>query len=325
MPNPITAIFPLAAPQDTDLSVASENASTSLTASASSNDSTLTVASTAGFNVPCVLALDNELVLAVTAPLSTQFAGVIRGFAGTVASTHTNNTEVDALYTAYHHNVVAAELEAIGGWLFQSSMSGLRNNQNLMAWSEAFERWGTLNGVSIVQTNAQGPDGLTTARVLQDGTTLGFQGLSAAVASPTAGLRYIWSIYAKAYTGGPLVVLGQNIQGDTTRCAWFDLNAGAVLTVGSNAQATIVPVVPGWYRLLVIAPGTSVSSTNMEVGIAATDGVVSYTPTGKQVALWGAMATVGNLGAPLPYVKTQGVIANSTIASVLVSDEGDLL
>ena len=328
MSNPVTATFPLAAPADADLTVASEDAFTTLTASISANDDIMPVASTVGFDVPCILAVENELILALNAPLSNQFSGCIRGFGGSIASTHTNNLEVDALYTAYHHNKTAAEIKAIGAWLFQNDLMGLRNNENRLPWSEAFDRveWQKVNGGTIVQTNVASPDGGTNARLVQDGTTVGFQGLSTTPWNLSAGTSYVWSIYAKAGSGTPLVVMGQDVQNENTRCAWFDLNAGTVLTVGSAARAAIVSVGGGgWYRLIVVTISTSLSTINFEIGFAPSNGVVSYTPSAsRQVVLWGALVTTGNLSAPLPYVKTQGAITSGVVPA-LPADEGDLL
>ena len=64
MANPNTAKFPTNVAADTDLLVATNSFSTTLTNALDSSETTVTVGSTTGLNVPCVLKFDNEYIKA---------------------------------------------------------------------------------------------------------------------------------------------------------------------------------------------------------------------------------------------------------------------
>jgi hypothetical protein len=111
MANPNTAKYPSQLVTDNDLPVATGGFSTTLTSDIDSLTSTLPVNSTAA-NVPVILRIDNELILAVTTS-SSNFTGCIRGFGGSTAAAHVSGTQVFGYISAYHFNQLAAEVKAI--------------------------------------------------------------------------------------------------------------------------------------------------------------------------------------------------------------------
>jgi hypothetical protein len=111
MANPNTAKYPSQLVTDNDLPVATGGFSTTLTSDIDSSTSTLPVNSTAA-NVPVILRIDNELILAVTTSGS-NFTGCIRGFGGSTAAAHVSGTQVFGYISAYHFNQLAAEVKAI--------------------------------------------------------------------------------------------------------------------------------------------------------------------------------------------------------------------
>jgi len=93
MSNPNTPAFPYVVPNDTILSVASDNAETTLTANIGTGDTTIGVTSVASFNTPCLIVIDSEIILAQSTS-SNNFTSCVRGFAGSTAASHTSATNV---------------------------------------------------------------------------------------------------------------------------------------------------------------------------------------------------------------------------------------
>src|ERR1700733_9577877 len=137
MGNPNTASFPYAAPADLVLTVASNNSQTVINSPVSSGDTTIIVASATSFITPCIIAIDSEFILAVSAT-SGSFTNCVRGFMGTTAASHTTTTGVFGYILSYHHNQLAAEIKSIGSLLFGSDFGGFKKNENLVTYSENF-------------------------------------------------------------------------------------------------------------------------------------------------------------------------------------------
>ena len=112
MPNPNSPQFPAAIVTDTNLLVASDNATTTLTNNVLIADGVLNVTSTVLFNVPCVVFIDAEQILC-TGKTATTFTGLTRGFNGTAAAAHNNGNAVNGFIPAYGPNQAAVEIEAI--------------------------------------------------------------------------------------------------------------------------------------------------------------------------------------------------------------------
>jgi hypothetical protein len=111
MANPNTAKYPSQLVTDTDLPVATGGFSTVLTNDIDFSTSTLPVNSIAA-DVPVILRIDNELILAVSKSGS-NFTGCVRGFGGSSAVAHISGSQVFGYIFAHHFNQLAAEVKAI--------------------------------------------------------------------------------------------------------------------------------------------------------------------------------------------------------------------
>jgi hypothetical protein len=119
MANPNTAVFPGAVATDTDLPVATNSFSTTLNGSITSSATSLTLTSASGLNVPCVLKIDSEYILATSLSTNT-LSGCTRGLYGSTGASHSSGATVTAPIVASHVNQLAAEVKAI-----ETAVSGL--------------------------------------------------------------------------------------------------------------------------------------------------------------------------------------------------------
>ncbi len=112
MGNPNTAVFPGAIPDYNVLPVANDTFFTTLSSGINNSQTSGISLGFGGFNVPCLLVVDDEIILAQTLSGSTVTASV-RGFGGTTAVSHSSGTGVFGYICAYHHNQILAELVAV--------------------------------------------------------------------------------------------------------------------------------------------------------------------------------------------------------------------
>lgn len=324
MSNTNVASFPYASPSDAVLSVASDNAMTSLTSDIENNDGSIAVADDSSFSVPCLIVIDNETILALNSSSNT-FTGCVRGFAGTTATSHTNGTNVYGYILAYHHNQVSAEIKSMGSFLFDSDFSGFKINENLLIYSEAFSNsyWSTSSGTSISATTDMLPNG-SVASYLTEGNISGLNSVSAIPVGLTAGTVYTFSVYAK-YSTSQWIVIGQRLMGPENNYAFFDVQNGVLGTVGSGAKAAIVPVGNGWYRCMVVLTCTSNVYKSFDISLAPANQVFTYVGTStNKVKICGAQVQHGNLSGPTSYIITNGATFSLTGSGDLILDEGDL-
>ncbi len=119
-----TAKFPTSVAGNGQLMVAGNNVASTLGASAGAADTSLTVTSTTGFvaNMLLTFSDSNEIavICSVSAPnqLFLGYGGTCpsisgRGFDGTTATTHASGAAIADWYTAWHHNALRVEIEAI--------------------------------------------------------------------------------------------------------------------------------------------------------------------------------------------------------------------
>jgi len=111
MANPNTAKYPTQLVTDTDLPVANGGFSTTLSADIDFSTTTIPVSSNSA-NVPVLLRIENEFILAVNKSGS-NFTSVVRGFGGTTAVGHLNGAQVFGYIFAHHFNQLAVEVKAI--------------------------------------------------------------------------------------------------------------------------------------------------------------------------------------------------------------------
>lgn len=121
MANPNTAVYPGKAATDNDLYVANNVALTTLSLAVNPGDAIINVVSTASFQIPCIITIDNEYI-AISGKSSNTLtvAAGGRGFDGSVAAVHNLAANVYAYVNAYYQNQLAAEVKAIEAALVYS-------------------------------------------------------------------------------------------------------------------------------------------------------------------------------------------------------------
>lgn len=118
-----TATFPGAVVTDPQMMIAGNNLNTTLVSNISSTDTSITVASSAGFQRNMLISFSDSHEIAVICDvngntLSIGYGGPCpslagRGFDGTTASGHIAKAQVAGFYVAWHRNVDRVEIEAI--------------------------------------------------------------------------------------------------------------------------------------------------------------------------------------------------------------------
>lgn len=324
MANPNTPSFPYAAPNDFVLTVASDNAESTLNGDITSGDASIALTSAAGFTVPCLIVIDGEIILAQSKTSNT-FNNCIRGFAGSSAASHTDSTNVFGYILAYQHNQMAAEVESVTSYLVGSDFSGFKTSENLILYSEDFTQgyWGKNSGVTIPGTSDALQNGSPGSELLE-GSSSGINMISGTPAGLVVADTYTFSVYAK-YDSVPYLLIGQNLGGSEHRWAWFNIQTGVVGTVGALAKASIVSVGGGWYRCLVVTTCTNNTNKNFEIALATADNSNTYLGTSTNFTLIsGAQVRSGGFDGPLTYIKTSGTSFSLIGSGDLILDEGDL-
>lgn len=111
MSNPVSAVFPGALPTEAILSVANNRIDIVLPSGINSSQTTFSLAS-GGFNTPCLVAIENEIIQ-ILGLSGTTVTSCTRGFSGTSAASHAAGVKAKGYVFSYDHNVLAAELLAI--------------------------------------------------------------------------------------------------------------------------------------------------------------------------------------------------------------------
>jgi len=324
MPNPNTSTFPYAAPTDTELLVASDNAQSPLTADIDDTVTSIPVADGTLYNLPCVVAIDSELIY-VPSRSGNTLTSCVRGISSTTATAHTDTTPVYGYILATHHNQMAAEMKALSSFTFLDAMKGLGQLENLVSYSELFSNvaWNKFTGSTIVSENNTAPNNMATATSIKEGSGSGRHGVGASFSTLTNGTPIVLSVYAKKQTYD-WVCIGQNINGETGRRAWFNVSTGVIGSVGGSARASIVPLANGWYRCIVETTHTSNATKTFEIVMTTADSTLTYSGTATGTALfWGAQVRQGTMYEAQPYVMTYGS-AISVQQGGIILDEGSL-
>lgn len=324
MANTNVPSFPYAAATDLGLTVASNNAQTTLSSGINSSVSTIPVSSTSSFAVPCVIVIDGEAILAED-KTSNSFTGCVRGFDGTTAASHTSGNEVRGYNVSHHHNQLAAEVKSVSSYIFNDDFSGFTKIENLLSYSEDFSQgyWSKNSGVTVSSSVTTLPNGSTMTSLLE-GSSNGINMVSGVPTGLVVGDTYTFSVYAK-YDSVQYLFIGQNLLGGEERWAWFDLQNGVIGTVGNAAQAAMVPISNGIYRCMVVTPCTSNVNKSFGIALATSDGTKTYLGTATDSNLiGGAQVRSGGLSGSHSYIKTSGTTFSLTSGAELVLDEGDL-
>ena len=107
-----SAAYPGRIATNSDLIVAVDRQQTSLALPLGSSDTSMTVTNPAAVVAFGLLSIDNELVQTTGAPVG-NIVPIARGFDGTLPAIHLAGAIVSGYVTAWHHNALVAEIEAI--------------------------------------------------------------------------------------------------------------------------------------------------------------------------------------------------------------------
>jgi hypothetical protein len=102
-------VWPTSIATNTDLHLAKNDLQTTLSGSISSVQTSLTLASTAGWPTDGFFTIDSEIIRYIGLSGAT-VTGLIRGFDGTTAASHTSGTAVKYTVNAAHHNALKDEI-----------------------------------------------------------------------------------------------------------------------------------------------------------------------------------------------------------------------
>lgn len=163
------ARYPSAVAYDDPLKVASNRVSTTLARNAGLGDTLLTVSDASRIVPQMLFTIDSEILSVSAVDYSTSMVTVIRGFDGTQPACHSAGTTLNANITAWHHNVLAAEITAIeqalgpnlsnvGGGSGGGSIPGMITNCAYMFAAQS--PGGSLNAGLNVITLAPVPQGI---------------------------------------------------------------------------------------------------------------------------------------------------------------------
>ena len=136
-------IFPSAVATDAQLKVANNLIQTTLSIQMATADTTIWVASIAGFVANCLVSIDKEII-AVAGTITTPAPGLVvatggRGFDGTTVAAHAVGAKVSLYIDAWHHNVLSTEVKAIEaifrqtGWQTRLLLGGTATEADLRA------------------------------------------------------------------------------------------------------------------------------------------------------------------------------------------------
>jgi hypothetical protein len=176
-----------------------------------------------------------------------------------------------------------------------------RTPWNLVTFSEMFSDVAWTKTRSTVTANTiTAPNGTLTADTWTgDGASGGKYVIQ--TAAIVSGRSYSVSIYAKKNTNNFIQLFAGTATFGPGAYANFDLNNGAVGTVGAAATATIESVGDGWYRCVVTATSTVTTTGNAHVVsliTSATSPENEINTLTTSVFIWGAQLVEGTDAKP---------------------------
>jgi hypothetical protein len=186
---------------------------------------------------------------------------------------------------------------------------------NALLQSQTFNNasWAPAN-LTITANAATAPDGTLTADLVYpttSGTTRRLQ------QGPTgSAVTTTWTIYAK-YSGIRYIYAFKH--DGSAVAVWFDIQNGAVGTVGSGYTASITALANGWYRCTHVGPG-AVSNFSGYIGLSSADNSESVTANGTDgVYLWGAQHELGAFATSYIPTTTVAVTRAADVVTAGVS------
>lgn len=113
MANPNSAVFPAAVAADTDLLVLKDNAYSPLANGIDNSVTSIEFNDATVFTLPCLIALENEVIKAVGPASGNTITNCVRGFKGTSAASHSAGVIGYGFFFDWLRNQLAAEIKAI--------------------------------------------------------------------------------------------------------------------------------------------------------------------------------------------------------------------
>ena len=156
--------------------------------------------------------------------------------------------------------------------------------RNLLTWSEQFNNaaWNKASA-TVTANSAVAPDGTTTADTITATAASGYVFPATNIFASAGGNTYTYSVYAKAGTSNVVTLL---CTAASTYNATFNLATQVVSSVSANAQASMVSVGSGWFRLILTC-----NSVADRVYTELQNGRIA---NGTTIFLWGAQLEVGS-------------------------------
>jgi hypothetical protein len=207
---------------------------------------------------------------------------------------------------------------------------------NLLLRSEEFDDGAWLKSqVTVTANDEVAPDGTLTADKLVELSSINVSPRVEQLQPVTAGAIYTVSSYVKKSERQFLQIIFFGGEFGLNAFANFDLDAGAVGTVGSAATASIVDVGNGWYRCTATAEALATSNASgvsfrIITSATATRGQ-TYTGDGTSgIFLWGAQLEEGSTASSyIPTVastvtRVADVVDKTGISSLIGQTAGTL-
>jgi hypothetical protein len=193
-------------------------------------------------------------------------------FAGTSTTIEVSAVSVKEL-PGYH----ATQANSLNRPLYTQRVNHFQRTEEFdnAAWSKTRS--------SISANSAVAPNGTTTADKLVEDSSTNTHLMTQAVTTEAGS--YSFQVYAKAGERGFIRLADASV---ANAHAWFNLNTGAVGTVGAAATATISSSGSGWYLCKITFTATAASNV-FSMSICQADALSSYTgDSASGIYIWGA-------------------------------------